>query len=198
MVQWDKSDGFRQLSILCAGLYEWSIQCVGDVTRLFLCRVYLKQQGSLCWWWLSLEMGHYIFGCGRGHNRSTPCRLNGFTCQAVYAYSLQRKTICFLMQVLQNGKNGESSRNLSQLIRKRLSSPWSVHMLCLSGNSAVFILRTYQFPLSHRRSHDGSCYQGVCPSSVKSLLSRGCVISMIAANTVIIVDFQDDEGCSWE
>lgn len=198
MVQWDKSGGFRQHSILCAGLYEWSIQCVGDVTRLFLCCVYLRQQGSLCWRWLSLEMGHHIFGCDRGHNRSTPCRLNRFTCQAVYAYPLQRKTIHFLVQVLQNDYLGESSRNLSQLIRKRLSSLWSVHMLFLSGNSAVFILRPHQFPLSHCGSHDGSCYQGVCPSPVESLLSRGCVISMIAANTVIIVHFQDGEGCSSE
>lgn len=66
------------------------------------------------------------------------------------------------------------NRNLSHLIRKHPFTKLKFRCaFFFYFKFSSFILRPHQFPLSHHVSGDCSCHQGVCPTPVKFLLSRG-------------------------
>lgn len=152
-------------------------------------------------------MGHVISSDGRGHSSTAQryhqikwVHVSDCLCASSSRESCPcpRAIVCgFFFKV----SWGESDRNLSQFIRKHMHLLLHVRMqCCFSGNSAVFFLfflRPQHFPLSHHWSGDSSFFsKGFFSLFVKSLLSRGCVTSMLIACTVITVAWPCSKDCS--
>lgn len=97
---------------------------------------------------------------------------------------------------------GESDRNLSQFIRKHLPLLLNAHMQCFFLEiQQFFFFNLFRGHSSFRSVIIGkatvSVTKGFVRLFVKSLLSRGCVTSMLVDCTVIIVAWHCNKKCIW-